>query len=57
MRREAVVVTGASSGIGAATAELLAREGFSVFAGVRTDEAAAKVGASFARRVGAPPRA
>jgi NAD(P)-dependent dehydrogenase (short-subunit alcohol dehydrogenase family) len=33
--KEAVVITGASSGIGAATAYLLARNGFIVFAGVR----------------------
>jgi NAD(P)-dependent dehydrogenase (short-subunit alcohol dehydrogenase family) len=43
VKRGAVVVTGASSGIGAASAELLAREGFTVFAGVRSDEAAARV--------------
>jgi NAD(P)-dependent dehydrogenase (short-subunit alcohol dehydrogenase family) len=36
----AVVVTGASSGIGAATARLLAQKGFITFAGVRTDKAA-----------------
>jgi len=41
-RREAVVVTGASSGIGAGTAALLAHEGFLVFAGVRTDADAAR---------------
>jgi len=35
--RGAVVVTGASSGIGRATALLLARSGFRVFAGVRRD--------------------
>jgi len=33
----AVLVTGASTGIGYATSALLAREGFTVFAGVRTD--------------------
>jgi NAD(P)-dependent dehydrogenase (short-subunit alcohol dehydrogenase family) len=42
---EAVVVTGASSGIGAATAELLARSGFIAFAGVRKDADAQKIGA------------
>jgi NAD(P)-dependent dehydrogenase (short-subunit alcohol dehydrogenase family) len=35
---EAVVVTGTSSGIGEASAELLARNGFAVFAGVRKNE-------------------
>lgn len=34
---EFVVITGASSGIGRASARLLAREGFHVFAGVRRD--------------------
>jgi NAD(P)-dependent dehydrogenase (short-subunit alcohol dehydrogenase family) len=43
--RGAVVVTGASSGIGQAAAELLAREGFIAFAGVRNDADAARVGA------------
>ena len=42
-RREAVVVTGASSGIGAGTAALLAEHGFVVFAGVRNDADAARV--------------
>jgi NAD(P)-dependent dehydrogenase (short-subunit alcohol dehydrogenase family) len=41
--REAVVVTGASSGIGLAAVELLAREGFVAFAGVRNDADAARV--------------
>ncbi len=41
--RGAVVVTGASSGIGAAAAELFAREGFVTFAGVRSDADAARV--------------
>jgi len=49
MKDTAVVVTGASTGIGAATAELLAREGFTVFAGVRNDEAAARIGAAHDR--------
>ncbi len=43
--RGAVVVTGASSGIGQAAAELLAREGFVAFAGVRNEADAARVGA------------
>jgi NAD(P)-dependent dehydrogenase (short-subunit alcohol dehydrogenase family) len=42
-RREAVVVTGASTGIGAGAALLLAREGFIAFAGVRSDADAARV--------------
>jgi NAD(P)-dependent dehydrogenase (short-subunit alcohol dehydrogenase family) len=42
-RREAVVVTGASSGIGADLAALLAHEGYLVFAGVRSDADAARV--------------
>ena len=41
--RGAVVVTGASTGIGAAAAELFAREGFVTFAGVRNDADAARV--------------
>jgi len=41
----AVVVTGASSGIGLATAELLAREDFTVYAGVRSGADAARLGA------------
>ena len=41
-RREAVVVTGASSGIGAGAALLLAREGFIAFACVRNDADAAR---------------
>jgi NAD(P)-dependent dehydrogenase (short-subunit alcohol dehydrogenase family) len=36
--RRAVLVTGASSGIGRATTELLAREGFFVYAGARNDD-------------------
>ena len=42
-RREAVVVTGASTGIGAAAAALLAHEGYVAFAGVRTETDAARV--------------
>jgi NAD(P)-dependent dehydrogenase (short-subunit alcohol dehydrogenase family) len=41
-RREAVVITGASSGIGADAAALLARESYTVFAGVRNDADAAR---------------
>ena len=44
-RPEAVVITGASSGIGADAAALLAREGFVVFAGVRNDADAARAAA------------
>jgi NAD(P)-dependent dehydrogenase (short-subunit alcohol dehydrogenase family) len=40
---DAVVVTGASTGIGAATAELAARNGMIAFAGVRNDADAARV--------------
>src|SRR5829696_4757435 len=40
-RPRAVVVTGASSGIGRASAMKLARSGFRVFAGVRKEEAGA----------------
>jgi NAD(P)-dependent dehydrogenase (short-subunit alcohol dehydrogenase family) len=43
--REAIVVTGASTGIGAAAAETLAKDGFVVFAGVRTDADAARLAA------------
>jgi NAD(P)-dependent dehydrogenase (short-subunit alcohol dehydrogenase family) len=41
--REAIVISGASTGIGASSAERLARDGFLVFAGVRTDTDAAAV--------------
>ncbi|MBV8299889.1 MAG: SDR family NAD(P)-dependent oxidoreductase [Candidatus Eremiobacteraeota bacterium] len=44
-QRQAVVVTGASSGIGAAAALLLAQEGFVAFAGVRNDADAARADA------------
>jgi len=40
----AVLVTGASTGIGLAAVRLLARRGFEVFAGVRREEAAARLG-------------
>jgi glycine/D-amino acid oxidase-like deaminating enzyme len=40
-RRELIVVTGASTGMGAATARELARRGFHVLAGVRRDVDAA----------------
>jgi NAD(P)-dependent dehydrogenase (short-subunit alcohol dehydrogenase family) len=45
MKGEAVVITGASTGIGAASAELIARSGFTVFAGIRSDADAARLGA------------
>ena len=41
--RKAIVVTGASSGIGRATALLLVRDGFRVFAGVRRKEDAERL--------------
>src|SRR3954470_15452014 len=41
--RELVVISGASTGIGAATARELAARGFHVLAGVRTDAAAAAI--------------
>jgi NAD(P)-dependent dehydrogenase (short-subunit alcohol dehydrogenase family) len=40
---EAIVISGASTGIGADCAERLARDGFLVFAGVRSDADAARV--------------
>jgi len=46
---EAVVVTGASSGIGADAAALLAREGYVVYAGVRNDADAARAAAAHER--------
>ncbi|WP_405096802.1 SDR family oxidoreductase [Micromonospora sp. NBC_01412] len=42
-RTGAVLVTGASSGLGEATALVLARAGFTVYAGVRSTEAAARI--------------
>jgi NAD(P)-dependent dehydrogenase (short-subunit alcohol dehydrogenase family) len=41
--QSAVLVTGASTGIGAAIAESLAKNGYAVFAGVRDDAAAASI--------------
>lgn len=49
MQQPAVVITGASTGIGASTAELLAREGFLAFAGVRDDGAAERLASRHAR--------
>jgi NAD(P)-dependent dehydrogenase (short-subunit alcohol dehydrogenase family) len=46
MESQAIVVTGASSGIGFATAKLLADKGFRVFAGVRDDAAAREIEAA-----------
>jgi NAD(P)-dependent dehydrogenase (short-subunit alcohol dehydrogenase family) len=46
---KAVLVTGASSGIGRATVLELDRRGFQVFAGVRTDQAEAELRAASAR--------
>lgn len=46
MTSEAVVVTGASTGIGAASAELLAARGFTVFAGVRNETDFARLSAA-----------
>lgn len=42
-RKPGVLVTGASTGIGYATAHLLARNGYAVFAGVRNENDAAKL--------------
>lgn len=50
-RPRAVLVTGASSGIGRATTNLLARRGFQVFAGVRCDRKGAEVAAEGGRQV------
>ncbi|MGZ3561654.1 MAG: SDR family oxidoreductase [Vulcanimicrobiaceae bacterium] len=46
--QHAVVVTGASTGIGAATSELLAQKGFVVYAGVRTDADAQRLASAHA---------
>ncbi|MCQ8279267.1 oxidoreductase [Acetobacteraceae bacterium KSS8] len=40
MKKKVALITGVSSGIGRATAELLARKGYQVFGGVRTPEKA-----------------
>ena len=48
MTQKVVLITGASSGIGRATAELLARKGYKVFGGVRSpDKAGAIANVSF----------
>jgi len=48
---KAVLVTGASSGIGRATVVELARSGFQVFAGVRQDEAGLQLHAEYPEQV------
>ncbi|HKE36843.1 MAG TPA: SDR family NAD(P)-dependent oxidoreductase, partial [Candidatus Baltobacteraceae bacterium] len=45
---QGIVISGASTGIGAATARLLAEEGFVVFAGVRNGEDARRLSESHA---------
>ncbi len=49
MESQAIVVTGASTGIGASTAHLLAERGYTVFAGVRDDAAAAAIESAHSR--------
>jgi NAD(P)-dependent dehydrogenase (short-subunit alcohol dehydrogenase family) len=46
MRTRAVLITGASSGIGEATARLFAGKGFRTFAGFRSEEDGARLGAA-----------
>jgi NAD(P)-dependent dehydrogenase (short-subunit alcohol dehydrogenase family) len=50
VERKAVVITGASSGIGEVTAHELARRGFRVFAGVRTADDGARLAAAIGPR-------
>lgn len=50
-QKGAVVVTGASSGIGRACALMLDRQGFRVFAGVRKEEAAQSLKAFASERL------
>ncbi len=46
MGKQAILVTGASTGIGYATAHLLAQNGYAVFAGVRTEDDASRLAAA-----------